>query len=256
VITASGPLDHGESMANFDKLLEYIINNRPHAAILTGPFIDSRNEATISGNTDALFVKLMTALSNCANKSGTEIILIPSLLDFTHPNVFPSPGYDLSKVENVSKRLRVMANPCTINISGVTFGVSSADILFHLIREEVSRQSKEQEAGERMRRLCEHLINQRSYYPLFPPNAEINCDFTSINNLVMNVTPHLMILPSDLKCFVRNASNCICLNPERLSKGVFARIKIDKTPEEFSGSLESFINVEVLKLEKVVKKLE
>lgn len=53
------------------------------------------------------------------------------------------------------------------------------------------------------------------------------------------------------------ASNCICVNPERVSKGVFARIRVDRTPQGFEGSLESFINVEIIKLwrAKYAKKL-
>ena len=66
-----------------------------------------------------------------------------------------------------------MSDPCILNIEGVLFGITSADILFHLGKEEISFPPH---SGDRLRRLANHLVQQRSFYPLFPPNEELSID--------------------------------------------------------------------------------
>jgi DNA polymerase alpha subunit B len=60
-----------------------------------------------------------------------------------------------------------------LNIEGVLFGVTSTDVLFHLGKEEISFPPH---SGDRLRRLANHLIQQRSFYPLYPPNEELSLD--------------------------------------------------------------------------------
>jgi len=43
-----------------------------------------------------------------------------------------------------------------------------------------------------------------SYYPLFPPAADVNMDVEHFDTYGrLNVTPHLLILPSDLRHFIK-----------------------------------------------------
>ena len=66
-----------------------------------------------------------------------------------------------------------VSDPCILNIEGVLFGITSADVLFHLGKEEISFPPH---SGDRLRRLANHLVQQRSFYPLFPPNEELSID--------------------------------------------------------------------------------
>jgi len=66
------------------------------------------------------------------------------------------------------------SDPCMLDIEGVIFGITSTDILFHLGKEEISFPPH---SGDRLRRLANHLVQQRSFYPLYPPNFEMSIDY-------------------------------------------------------------------------------
>lgn len=61
-----------------------------------------------------------------------------------------------------------------LDIEGIVFGITSTDILFHLGKEEISHPPH---SGDRLRRLANHLVQQRSFYPLYPPNLEMSIDY-------------------------------------------------------------------------------
>lgn len=46
-----------------------------------------------------------------------------------------------------------------------------------------------------------------------------------------SITPHILIIPSDLRYFIKNINNCVIINPEHLAKGLvggsFARIEVE-----------------------------
>jgi DNA polymerase alpha subunit B len=50
-------------------------------------------------------------------------------------------------------------------------------VLFHLGKEEISFPPH---SGDRLRRLANHLIQQQSFYPLYPPNEELNLDLEQL----------------------------------------------------------------------------
>ncbi|CAG2183338.1 unnamed protein product [Oppiella nova] len=123
--------------------------------------------------------------------------------------------------------------------------MTSTDVLLHLSKEEIS-------AGqniERLSRLCKHIVNQRNFYPIFPPNPDVNVEFTKYDFLRLPVSPHILILPSDLKEFVKNISRAVVINTGRLSKSKYTRIRVDPIDQKsFNGSLESYTNVEIIKM--------
>merc|ERR1712098_528176 len=102
-------------------------------------------------------------------------------------------------------------------MGGVTVALTSADILFHLGKEELSFP----------------LIHQGNMYPLYPPSEELNVDYESLEQYaLLDKAPHLMILPSDLTHFVRDLTGTTVLNPGRLTKGTgpgtFSLVKMRK----------------------------
>lgn len=85
----------------------------------------------------------------------------------------------------------------------VTVGCTTLDVLRHLSSEETARAIKGKSI-DRMSRLAIHLLGQRSFYPLFPP-ALGTCLDTSLAPQALHIplTPHLLILPSDLAAFAK-----------------------------------------------------
>ncbi|KAK9762984.1 hypothetical protein K7432_010740, partial [Basidiobolus ranarum] len=80
------------------------------------------------------------------------------------------------------------------------------------------------------------------FYPLFPAtNNESNVDFQHLEStLSINPAPDVLILPSQLRYFVKNVENVVCVNPGQLTRkqigGTFAKISIHPLPKETLSS--------------------
>ena len=120
---------------------------------------------------------------------------------------------------DVRSRLHCLSNPCTFKINEVVVGVASVDALFHISAEETNANL---EPGSRLRRIAQHLLQQRSYYPLFPPPASMptNLDLKFMEHWQIPCQPDLMIVPSKLTPFVSAImDNTVAINPGHLGKG-------------------------------------
>ncbi|GCC18614.1 hypothetical protein chiPu_0022112 [Chiloscyllium punctatum] len=74
--------------------------------------------------------------------------------------------------------------------------------------------------SDRFTRILKHILTQRSYYPLYPPAEEINLDYECLQLYAqLPVTPDILIVPSELRYFIKDVLGCICINPGRLTKG-------------------------------------
>ena len=175
----------------------------------------------------------------------TQFILVPSFDDATVENVYPQapfqvtapvqlsiPGAEvevsslgIQTIENANrrpdvkypKRVHCVSNPCTFQINEVVFGITSADVLFHISADETNANL---EIGTRMNRIAQHLVQQRSYYPLFPASATTNLNLKHMNQWQMPCTPDVLILPSKLSpfcCPVLDNSSLV-INPGHLAR--------------------------------------
>ena len=97
------------------------------------------------------------------NLPNTQVLMVPSgSRDVHHTFIYPTPPFE--EPQQCGK-IRMMTDPCIVHVDGIMFGITSTDILFHLGKEEMSRPR----AGDKFRRLASHLIQQQSFYPLYPP---------------------------------------------------------------------------------------
>jgi DNA polymerase alpha subunit B len=66
------------------------------------------------------------------------------------------------------------------------------------------RIAKDSTPLDRMSRLIKHLMQQRSFYPLSPPQTtEIPLDYGHLKSAELPLLPDIMILPSRLATFVK-----------------------------------------------------
>mmetsp|Transcript_6428 Transcript_6428/g.9200 ORF Transcript_6428/g.9200 Transcript_6428/m.9200 type:complete len:542 (+) Transcript_6428:2-1627(+) len=115
-----------------------------------------------------------------------------------------------------SRRVHLVSNPSTIQINEVVLGITSTDTLMHINTDETSANLK---PGSRLERIAQHLLQQRSYYPLFPPSPQVNLDLKKMNQWSMPRTPDVLIVPSKLTCFARPVlDSTVVLNPGRLTR--------------------------------------
>ena len=60
----------------------------------------------------------------------TQILVVPSgSRDVHHTFVYPTPPFEEAQSCN---RIHMMTDPCVVNIDGISFGITSTDILFQL----------------------------------------------------------------------------------------------------------------------------
>ena len=123
----------------------------------------------------------------------------------------------------------------------MTIGVSSMDIVKDLLTDETSIQGPGNKVS-RLVRMANHVIEQRSFHPLFPAHPGSQVDFQQEESFALNVRPDVLVTPSDLSRFAEMMpGNVGCVNPGRLVKGgnsgTFAKIKGQKLQETVSAEL-------------------
>jgi DNA polymerase alpha subunit B len=180
------------------------------------------------------------------NTLQTQFVLVPSLDDATIESVYPQapfqksnprqlkvPGADkvfigslgLHSIENANRipgiahprRIHCVSNPCTFKINEVVFGISSTDVLFHISADETNANL---EIGTRMSRIAQHLLQQRSYYPLFPASSTTNLNLKYMDKWQMPCAPDVLILPSKLSPFCSGLldNSTVVVNPGHLAR--------------------------------------
>lgn len=225
IYTTAGPytLDDNLAYDPLDALVDVVSEERPDAVIMLGPFVDSQHPLIASGlltqsPTELFREQIASRLARINEDSpATVIVLIPSVRDLLSRHAaFPQSMLEREGL-GLSKRVKVLPNPCTFALNEVVISTSSVDTLFHLRREELFQRAEEADPepgavqsrnpqGDAMANLVRHVLGQRSFYPLFPaPEAlahEVNLDVTHWEQIALGETaPDVLILPSKLKHF-------------------------------------------------------
>lgn len=242
VLVACGPYTPSDSLT-FDPLLDLIsviVRDRPDVCVLLGPFVDSKHEqiekAQVTETFETIFSRCIESIVDGTKSIGCHLVFVPSQRDIHHNFIYPQPPFTLPNIsKDQIQRITLVPDPCTLLIDGVTFGLTSTDILFHMGAEEISCGT----GSDRFSRILKHMLIQRSYYPLYPPAEEVNMDYEKFQSFgQMPLTPDVLITPSELRYFVKDVAGCVCVNPGRLTKGqvggTYSRMLIQRsvTPEE------------------------
>jgi len=223
---ACGPFstcDETLSYKPLDDLLSTVTKAAPDVLILLGPFVDSKQPLIEKGEVDDLFEDIfagcMEKIQRAVHNLSTQVVLVPSQRDVFHEYVYPQPPLidPLGGGSKDPKKIHMMSDPCTVMINDVCFGLTSTDILFHLGAEEAAAHATR---SDRLGRLADHLLLQQSYYPLHPTHEDVNLDYEAFErHAYMPITPDVLVVPSDLRYFVKDVEGCLCMNPGRLVKG-------------------------------------
>lgn len=234
VIFAAGPYTADDSLdyEPLHALCSQAADTYADALVLTGPFLDVDHPMIASGDFDLpeeatydpdtatmntvfkyLFSPALNRLAS-ANPSIT-IILIPSVRDILDKHVSWPQDTIPKKELGLPKVARIVTNPMALNFNEVILGLSSQDVLYEIRGEEVVKGAP----GELMGRLCRYLVEQRHYFPLFPPlerkrlpktgteegvatGAVLDLSYLKLGEMV-NVRPDIMLTPSLLPPFAK-----------------------------------------------------
>ncbi|KJZ75026.1 hypothetical protein HIM_05512 [Hirsutella minnesotensis 3608] len=254
--TADDNLDFGPLHA----LCSQAADTHADALVLAGPFIDVDHPLIAAGDFDLpedanydpdtstmttvfkyLFAPALNRLS--ASNPHLVIILVPSVRDILDKHVSWPQDSIPRKELGVPKAVRIVSNPMTLSMNEMVLGVSSQDILYELRSEELAKGAA---PGDLMGRLCRYLVEQRHYFPLFPPTdraklpktgtaegvatgAVLDLSYLKLGEMV-NVRPDVMLVPSALPPFVKVVESVLAINPGYLSKrkgaGTYARMTL------------------------------
>ncbi|XP_050300940.1 DNA polymerase alpha subunit B [Anthonomus grandis grandis] len=231
MVIACGPFTLNSNL-NFEPLhdlLKYVKETNPHVLLLIGPFSDKTHPGILQGelrqSVDSLFIDLVDTISKEITE--TQIIIVSSQKDPHHFPVYPTPPYDVGQQY---PNITFMPDPCMVNINGLVLGATSVDVLFDMGCSELYV-NKTNSADLRMPRLASHILKQQSFYPLDPPGKGVYKDYSLMERYgLLSDKPHVLVLPSALRHFVKDVDECLIINPERLVKGngggTFARLEI------------------------------
>ena len=226
ILVVSGPFSAADKV---ESLVKYVGDAKPNLMILIGPFVDIRDfDACVNRDDDETFVK--TFVSRLCKAGAEKVIVVSSMHDLNAVNVVPTPALPLDHPKAIS-----FPNPCFFEVNGIRFAVTSVDILKHMMKQEFSTG-----LSDRMKRIASHLLSQRRLYPLFPVDREANVDYRSYEFLQFPCRPDFLILPSDLKSFVLDVDGCVCLNPERITKGFLSRIRVTQDEHRINPDVQVF----------------
>ncbi|XP_075222802.1 DNA polymerase alpha subunit B isoform X2 [Lycorma delicatula] len=234
VVIAAGPFTQADNLLYqpLEDLVSYIKQNEPHLAIIIGPIVDVAHSMVIDGSLaetyEEFYNKVLSGIVDQLAGCQTQVVVVASARDAAQCQVYPV----VPNVKRLSSRVIYVNDPSLLTVNGLVIGVSATDVLMHLSREEMQLPS--QCGGDRLGRLAGHLLSQHNFYPLHPPPEDVSIDTALWENLCgLSVTPHILILPSDLRYFIKNVGDCVVVNPERLAKGQaggsFARLCVKAT---------------------------
>ena len=187
VLLAAGPFTADDNLA-FEPLYtlcEKAAESYADMLILVGPILDVEHPLLVSGDfdlpddgsiepdkatlTDVFRILVGTPLRALAQKvPSISIVLIPSSRDMVNKHVsWPQENFTGRKDLGLPKQAKMVTNPVNIALNEIVVGISAHDVLYDLRREElVVGKPKE---GNIMARMPAHLIQQRHFYPLYPP---------------------------------------------------------------------------------------
>lgn len=236
IVFASGPYttDDNLDFEPLHQLCSVAADTYADAVVLSGPFIDVDHPLIASGDFDlpeeanidpdtatmATVFKYMIspALNRLVSANPTvTILLVPSTRDIIEKHVsWPQDSFPRKEL-GLPKTAKIVGNPMTLSINEAVLGISSQDILWELKGEEVI--GRPAPTSDMLARLARYLIEQRHYFPVFPPmdrsrypktgtaegvpeGSMLDVGYLKLGEMV-NVRPDVLVVPSALPPFAK-----------------------------------------------------
>ncbi|KAL2263681.1 hypothetical protein VTK26DRAFT_5624 [Humicola hyalothermophila] len=274
ILFASGPYtaDDNLDFEPLHALCAEAADSFADALVLTGPFLDAEHPLLASGDFDlppeasadpdtatmsTVFRHLISPALHrlVARNPHVTVVLVPSVRDLVDRHVsWPQDAFPRREL-GLPKSVRVVGNPMTLNVNEALLGVSSQDALWELRHEELvvlggGGGGEQNQPGDSLARASRYLIEQRHFFPLFPPvdrrklprtgtgavggegvppGATLDVSYLKLGEMV-NVRPDVLVLPSALPPFAKVVESVLVINPGYLSKrrgaGTYAKMTL------------------------------
>ena len=220
VLVAAGPYTTLDTLSYepYHDFIEQLIKQEPDVAILVGPFVDV-NHKKLSTNLgcsfEAYFQQLIDQLVSKLAGTSTRLFIVANHREnHVTGRAFPTDRYNLASDEIVT----CLNDPAILDVNGIQIGVSSTDIFRGLAESLVNV-----EENLDVNKLCARtLLQQRSFYPLFPPHGDLCLRLPLLNKMMFDVRPHIFVSPATVAAFVFEEERSLFVNPGTLVKGMDA----------------------------------
>ena len=236
VMVASGPYtaDDNLEFEPLNALLEKAAESYSDVLILIGPILDVEHPLLASGDfdlpddgsiepdkatlNDVFRILVGNPIRRLAQQvPSITIIMVPSVRDAVNKHVsWPQEPFHKPTL-GLPKQARMVTNPVTISLNETLVSISASDVLYDLRSEEIVV-GKPKDTSL-LSRLPRHLIQQRHFYPLYPPGDRTLLPKIGTENGVatgmpldlsylklgewLNIRPDLLITPSTLPPFIK-----------------------------------------------------
>nr|XP_036212794.1 DNA polymerase alpha subunit B [Bactrocera oleae] len=250
-VIVAGPYTHDDDLVYepLHDLIAYLKEHKPDVLVLTGPFLDAEHKlisenVTLAESFESFFEKMITSIVDVIGNL-TTILIVTSHKDANADPVYPTMSVPLRKS---FPNVHVLPDPSMLDLNGIVVGMTSTDIMQHIISNELAFN-----AGDKVKRVVNHLFNQGSFYPLHPSACDdISFDsFLAARYAKIEQIPNILILPSDQKCFIRVVNGCLAINPGRLADsngGTFARFVITPPSNKEETNICNFVACQIRKV--------
>lgn len=182
IAVASGPYTSNDDLdfAPWHALVDNIEREPVDVLVLLGPFLPLSHPLLPTSPimpADIFkrhFASRLNALTSSSSSSTTPI-LVPSVSDaLTSHAAWPQPKYDAAEL-GLTKKSKLLPNPCLFSVNEVVVGVSTADVLRDLRSEELvvrlkkaagagmsqASQQQPQQSEDVIARAVRHVLSQR-----------------------------------------------------------------------------------------------
>eukprot|EP01138_Halocafeteria_seosinensis_P011350 gb/GECG01011593.1/.p1 GENE.gb/GECG01011593.1/~~gb/GECG01011593.1/.p1 ORF type:complete len:579 (+),score=75.78 gb/GECG01011593.1/:1-1737(+) len=230
-------------------LFQEVMAHPPDVLILMGPFLPESHPMIRQGNAyrhfkekdyvhsfqDLFTKKFWKNVTGLLKKvSHLRVVMVPSVDDVLSLPILPSAPFDHGTTD--AQRIHVLSNPSTFTIgdaaSKLVFGGISTDVLFDIRRERFAKGDKEFMSNtNKLETAVDDLLDQRSYYPLYPGNPDTPLDMSLAEHLRMPMSPDILFVRSRLRPFISNRNGTLAINTGKLATmnrgGTFAKLYIN-----------------------------
>ncbi|XP_022644766.1 DNA polymerase alpha subunit B-like [Varroa destructor] len=219
LVVAAGPYTTIDTLSYepYHDFVDKLAEDEPDIAILFGPFVD-RNHKKLSVNLDmtfeAYFGQIVIHLSKKLTGKRTRIYVVANYREnHTTGRAFPTEKYSLNLPNVIA-----LHDPAILDVNGIQIALSSTDVFRALTDTMVN---VEENCG--INRLAARmLLEQRSFYPVFPPHGDLTVRMPLANLITLETRPHLFVAPGTVAPFVVAEKGCLFVNPGGLVKGMDA----------------------------------
>jgi DNA polymerase alpha subunit B len=186
ILIAAGPYTADDNLAfePLHALCEKATASYADTLILIGPMLDIEHPLLASGDfdlpddpsiepdtatlADVFRILIGAPLRRLAQEvPSITIILVPSARDGVNKHVAWPQEHFTKKELGLPKQAKMVSNPIALSLNETTVGITSQDILYDLRREEIVVGNPAE--TDILARLPSHLLQQRHFYPIFPP---------------------------------------------------------------------------------------